>query len=78
METEGREGEIVNRCVSPAGCGQKNAWEQTKEGMHTGVPAQAVAKDDLFWFHPFLVKCRTRVASLVGCVHDVPTRQTLS
>jgi len=34
-------------CVSLAGCGQKDAWEQTKEDMHTGVSCGA-KKDDLF------------------------------
>jgi len=36
-------------CVSLAGCGQKDAWEQQKEDMHTGFScASSQKKDDLF------------------------------
>jgi len=34
--------------VSQAGLRAKDAWEQTKEGMHTGIPSQAEAEDDHF------------------------------
>ena len=48
METEGRESEIVNCMCLTNRLWTQGCLEQTKEGMHTGVPAQAAAKDDFF------------------------------
>jgi len=48
-ETEGRESEKVNSMFLTSRLWtKKDAWKQTKEGMHPGVDEQVADKDDRF------------------------------
>ena len=75
---QGRGGETVSSMCLPGRLWTKGCLGAADRKHASRRFMRKQEKDDLFWVHLFSVKWRTRVWSLVGCVHDVPSKQMCS